>query len=261
MFEDHLASIPQEPPRPVTLLPGLRLSSAVPPRTIALPLLFVLLFALMPLLFLLQDPEARLVLGRSETTTGTVLEVAQRDDYHQRAITYAFRSVSGPEYRASQAIRRRSPYANVRPGDSVPVKFLVSDPSVSVIAGEEDPGPSVFFPFLMFPLFGLVFLGPFVAPRLRAIMRDRWLFRRGRITTATVIFVKQRTNSAWPGWPGWSAADVVVGFHLPSGESAEATLTCHNEWLLHHLAPRTSVRVAYSPDRPARAMLLDAYVR
>lgn len=263
MFEDQLDRIPAEPPRSSALLPGLRLGSAISRRSLIIPLAFVALLALMPLFLMFEDPKARLTLGRSETTSGKVVHVAEGDACRGRGreITYTFVPLRGPEYHASRSVRSGSPYFNVRPGDSIPVKFLVSDPSVSTIAGEADTDPGLYFAFFFFPLFAVLIFGPLFLPRLGQVFRDRRLFRRGRVAHGTVLFVKQSVASTWPGWPGWCVSEVFVGFQLPSGAAAEARATCQNDWLLQHLQAGAPVHIAYLPDRPSRAVLLEAYVR
>lgn len=81
MFEDQLAGIPSEPPRPTSLLPGLRVRSVIPLSALWVPLLFLGFFATVPLIFALEDRQTRLALGRSQTVAGTVGEVAGRDEH------------------------------------------------------------------------------------------------------------------------------------------------------------------------------------
>src|SRR5919109_797878 len=135
MFDEQLARIPPEPPRPLSLLPGLRLRSIVPLGILWLPAFFLLFFATVPVLLALENRQSRLMLGRSQTVAGTVLETAGRDDQSGRTITYVFRPPGGPEFRGLQTVRRTSPYAKVRAGDSIPIRFLSSNPSVSAIDG------------------------------------------------------------------------------------------------------------------------------
>ncbi len=263
MFENQLNSIPSEPPRSAKLLPGLSLRSAISRGSLLFPLAFVVFFSMMPLIFAFEDPNARLALGHVETVEAKVLDVA-RDATCKGScadVTYAFSPLGGPEYRATRSVCPRSAYFTIRPGETVPVKYLVSDPSFSAIAGETSTNPGFYAGFLMFPAFALVFFVPLLLPQFRRVVRDRSLFRNGRITRGTVVFVKPSAGWTWPGWPGSSASEVFIQYQLPSGATAEASAQCQSDWLLRHIAPGTTVHIAYLPSRPSRAILLDAYVR
>lgn len=169
--------------------------------------------------------------------------------------------MGGPEYRSVESVCGGSPYFNAAVGQLIPVRFLVSDPSVSAIAGERGGNPTPYLMFLLFPLFGLLFFAPFLLPQLRRVLRDQRLFRRGRVVRATVSFVKQNVTSSWPGWPGSAVSEVFVSFQSSSGVPLEARAACQDEWLLTHLSPGSAVHIAYLPSRPARAVLLEAYLR
>src|SRR5262249_15592141 len=143
----------------------------------------------------------------------------------------------------------------------VPVRFLVADPTISDIDGERGASPSFYAPFLLLPIFFVFFFAPFLLPQLRRLVRDRRLFRHGRVVPAVVVFVQQRATASWPGWPGLGVREMFVSFQLPNGPEAEARVACHNEWLLNHLPPGAVVHIAYLPDNPRRGALLEAYLR
>jgi hypothetical protein len=228
------------------------------------PLIVVLFFVSMLFIIISEDPNARLAFGQTETVIGTVAETADGDACQGRGrdISYVFKPEGGPEYKSIRSVCRGSRYFDASSGDSVPVRFLVADPAVSGIDGERGSSLSFYVPFLLLPIFfALFFFAPFLLPQLWRLVRDRKLFRDGRVVPAVVVFVKQRATASWPGWPSFAAREMFVSFKLPSGVEAEARVACYNEWLLSHLPPGAVVHIAYLPDDPARGALLEAYLR
>ncbi|HTY98262.1 MAG TPA: DUF3592 domain-containing protein [Rhodocyclaceae bacterium] len=262
MFEEQIARIPSHPPRQVSDLPGLKWTSVASRAGLVLPVALVLLFGLMPLLMFSSEPHGRLALGHAEVVEGRVVSVSAngcRGDGRQ--ITYAFTPPNGLEYRGTASLCSGSAYSNLEPGQAVPIKYLVADPSNNAIAGtgEQDGPPLLFFAF--FPLMALLFLGPMFLPQAREVFKARRIFRKGEIVQGKVIFVKRRTSATWPGWPGSSAVEVFIGYRLPSGAAAEAKAWCNNDWLLHHLAPGAGVSIAVMAGKPGEAVLIEGFVR
>lgn len=261
MFEDQLAKLPLNPPRSPALLPGLRLSSAISKTWLSIPLFFAVMFTFMPLVILTADPKARLAFGRTETVEGHVVAVTTNECRGQgRQITYAFSPPRSPEYRATASFCPGSPYFDLGPGNTVPVEYLISDPSVSLIVGQSRDRPP-YLMFFLFPLFGALMFAPTFVPQMRDLLHARRCFKRGVVATGTVLFVKRGASWAWPGGLGASGADVFVAYQLPSGTGGEAKARCNNDWLLGHLSPGASVNIAFLPERPSRAALLEAYIR
>src|SRR3984885_12223741 len=75
MFEDELAALPPQPPR-TALLPGMRLGAALPGRALLLVLVFLALFASMPLTIIRSDPMMRLQFGPSREGEADILSVS-----------------------------------------------------------------------------------------------------------------------------------------------------------------------------------------
>ena len=227
-----------------------------------MPLAFATLFCLLPISMMFTTPAGKFLLGESKTTSGTVIEVANERRSKQLEITYKFRAIEGPEYRNTESVRDDSPYATVRPEESVPVEFLVSDPSVNRIASGDATNHDFLVLILIFPLFITFFLvAPIFLPRFIQVFRDRNLYRKGILANAFVIFIKPCGVFAWSGWSGLYSADVYLRFQLGSGAIGEARTRCRNDWLLKQLTPGTPVHIAYSPKRPSRVALLGQYVR
>lgn len=125
----------------------------------------------------------------------------------------------------------------------------------------EGPGDTL-LPLFIFPIFFIVFLiGPVSIPRFIQLLRDRRIFRKGKLTNAFVLFVRPRGVFSWFGWSGLYSANVYVRFQLGFGDYAEVKTVCKNDWLLNHLAPDALVHIVYLPNRPSRAVLLETYVR
>src|SRR5271157_598680 len=121
--EPDLARIPAEPPRNADLLPGLRLSRAIPTQMLWFPLAFIAFMALMPLLVLAGDRTAMLSFRATETASGRVesVEPGRGCQGSGTEISYSFTSHDGVAFRGRQSACARSEYEGVRPGDSVPV--------------------------------------------------------------------------------------------------------------------------------------------
>lgn len=245
--------IPAQPPRPVELLEGLRLSRAFSWRSLGGPIAILGLVALLPLIALLADTDAILQLRESELAQGRVESVGETRACNERGVLvhYVFTAPGGVELRGRKALCARSPYAGVHEGDPVPVRFLVADPAVHGIAGAQDPAPLLLF--LSLPLLGLLLLVPLTWPQLAPVFRDRKLFRTGVLATGRVTFVKKQNDGAWSGFPMLTRATVFVAV---AGEEHRAT--CTNDWLLAHLPPGAEVTICHARGR---AMLVENYLR
>ena len=262
MFDEDLSKFPTETPRSPALLPGLKIWRSIFHTGFWFPLTFVGVFGLIPMSMMLTSPGARLSLGHSKTSVGTVLE-ATIDRWTRRAeITYKFRVDENQEYRATRNVTVESPYAGLVSGDSVPIKFLVAEPSVNNIVDDREWARDNLFPSFIIPFILMLFLiGPTSIPRFAQLLKDRRIFRKGQLTNASVVFVQPRRVLFWIGWSGLYSAVVYVAYQLDSDDHAEAKVVCRNEWLLNQLEPGTSVHIAYLPNRPSRAVLLENYVR
>jgi hypothetical protein len=264
MFDEQFALIPAAPPRSVDLLPGLRLAAVVSRRTLLLPIVFVTLFSLFPMLVAQSDPTMRLAMGPSRSVPARVLAVAevssgQRAGSHR--ITYVFSTQDGRQFRGAGVVRQDSAYYSIQPGDTIEVKYLSHDPSVNIINSvDSNNGPPVFL-FFFFPVFALLVFTALFLPQLREMTRARRLFRTGHIAIGKVVFVKKTAGFTWPGWPGNAGAEVYVTYHSGTGEQTESRAWCANDWLLQQLVPGISVHIAYRGDTTARVALLEAFLR
>jgi hypothetical protein len=260
LTSDDLSRIPAEPPRRPDLLPGLGLSRALPKRVLAFPLVLLAAFALMPLLVLTATDEGRLAFGETERAEARV-ESAEASPGCGGAgtdLVYSFTSRDGLAYKGRETVCPRSPYAQVQPGDTVPIEHLKSDPGVSAIADGDDAGPGPLLTLLFFPLFPLLFVVPIYWPRVSQLLRDRKLFRSGTLARGRVRFVARQHDAHWPGWPVPVRGEVYVAVGLPSGEDREVKAICTNDWLLTHLPPDAEVTVCLQGDA---AVLLENYLR
>src|SRR5690349_7941723 len=262
MFDEQLSNLATSPPRSLRLLPGLLVWNAIFHREVWIPLLYIGLFGLLPVLMLFAELRSKLSFGPSQIAAGTVIQATAVQHTRDTEITYRFRTTDDQEYRATRTVGSESPYTGVHPGDSVPIRYQIGRPSRSLIVEDREKDADHLFFFLLFPLFAAVFfLGPTSIPRLIQLLKDRRVFRKGELTDASVVFVNPRGVFSWFGWCGLYSADVFVKFQLSSGDQAEAKTVCRNDWLLRQLGPGTSVHIAYMPNRPARVVLLETYVR
>lgn len=262
MLEEQIAGIPRRPPRQVSDLPGLKWTSISSRTGLAFPIALVIFFCLFPLIVLYSEPSARLAYGHTEVADGRVVSVAASGCHGDgQSVTYAFTSRNTVEYRGTASVCSGSPYSDLAPGQAIPIKYLVADPSNNAIAGvmEGNQPPLAFF--FLFPFMALLFIGPLFLPQVRELARARRIFRKGEIVQGKVVFVKRRSASSWPGWPGTSSTDIFVSYRLPSGATAEAKAWCNNDWLLNNLPPGAEVNIAVMAEKPKEAVLIEAFVR
>ncbi len=262
MFEDQLASLPAQPPREV--LPGMRLSAAVPRGAVLLVLLLVAFFAILPLSLMSADPMLRLQLGDTRVAQARVLSLADArgcGTSAARRFVYEFSAGPGRKFHGIAVVCEDSPYYATGVGETLEIRYLASDPAIHALrdAGR-DQGPPLLF-FMLFPLFFLIVLAPMYVPQFREVMRARRLYRSGLLTTAHVVFVRKRTSMSWPGWPGRSSGEVFLAYQLPNGTRRESTAWCANDWLLSQLSRGAPVHIAFSERSPKRVALLEAFVR
>jgi hypothetical protein len=262
MFEDELAAVVAQPPRP-GVLPGMRLSSAIPRSTLILLVAFMLFFGAFPLSIMSADPRARLDLGPNRVAEGRVVstsDVSSCRNSDGRRIVYAFSPEGGKEYRGTNVVSEVSPYYSAQVGDKIEIRYLVRDPIVSAVAGSDSNEPPIFV-FMLFPAFFFLVFSPLYFPQIREVMRARRLYKTGVLLQGNVVFVKKRGGATWPGWPGSSTADVYVAHQLPGGGRAETIAWCTNDWLINQLSPGTPVHILLSPKKSQRGALLEAFLR
>ena len=263
MFDEELATIPSNAPR-AGVLPGMRLSTAIPRTTLLLLLALVVFFAIFPLSIMSSDPKMRLSLGPSRTTEGRVLGLSQVSGCRgssARRIVYAFSSQPGSEFRGASIVCEDSPYYSVQVGDRIQIRYLARDPALNAIAGADSGNEPPFAVFVFFPLFFLLVLSPLYLPQLREVLRARRLYKSGVMTSGRVVFVKRRNTTTWPGWPGVTSADVYVAYQPSTGGRAETIVSCANDWLLTQLSPGATVHILLPADRSGRGALLEAFIR
>jgi hypothetical protein len=113
MFEERFARIPTDPPRRAELLPGLRLTAIVPRTALFLPLMFVGVFALIPLSIMNSDPAMKLAMRPTHIAQGHVVSVAEAQQCSgsgAHRFVYAFSPEPGREFRGAATLCRNSPY-------------------------------------------------------------------------------------------------------------------------------------------------------
>jgi hypothetical protein len=243
-------------------LRGLRLRELLTQSQVVPLLLFSALIVLLPLAMLLTEPAWQLRFGTTSTVDAHVVSV--RDGQHCRGsgrrIVYAFVPGQGSEMRGSAFACENSPYYPLAAGDRIPVKYLVSDPYVSAVVGmkgdEMPPGLLVMFAVLI----AVALSSTFFANGGSEVWRARRIFARGRITQATVVFVRPRgMRSIYR--TGTQAVDVFVSFSSGRGMPQEAIAWCCNDWLLRQLPVGATVHIAYLENKPDQAILLEAFLR
>jgi hypothetical protein len=127
LIDDLRVRIPATPPRSTDLLPGLRRRRAL--RQGLLPIGFIVLFALFPLLVFLFEPATALSIRPTRTVTGRVERVSARDCMRDDVrVHYAFPATDGVTVRGSDCMSSEGPETAPRPGDEIPVVYLQSSP-------------------------------------------------------------------------------------------------------------------------------------
>jgi len=264
MFEEQLKAVPAEPPRPYKLLPGLRYGAGTPRALLIFLLIFMCVFASVPIMTILGSPESRLAHGHGITAEGHVVSVSDSSSSCKndgRRLTFAFTPPQGTEYRGTTVVCATSPYFAAKTGDVLPVRYLPADPSVNAIVAGKDPNAPPIFLFFFFPLIFGVLFGSVILPPLREVHRARQAYRKGRLTLGTVVYIKKRSAAMWSNMPSMVSHDVFVAYQHLGGATREGRAWCNNDWLLHQLAPGTTVHIAYLPDRSEQIVLLDGFLR
>jgi hypothetical protein len=207
-----------------------------------------------------SDRSVSLALRANDTVDGQVESAAPDNGCGNggHEVVYSFRTAAGVTYRGSESTRPNGPYGTLQPGDSVPIIYVASDPTLNAIATQQTASLTNVMPIMLFPIFGLAFFLPFLWPRWSQLRRDRRLFRTGSLAPGRVGYVSTTQGAVWPGWPKPSSAEVFVAARLRSGEEREVKATCSNDWLLAHLPPGADVHVCVEGDR---AVLLENYLR
>jgi hypothetical protein len=136
--------------------------------------------------------------------------------------------------------------------------YVKANPAVNALANTSNPGELFFLPFLLFPVFGLLFLLPLFWPRISQLRKERKLFRAGRLAKGRVAFVSVQRDSFWPGWPMLTRGEVFIATRFRSGEEQEVKAVCTNDWLLGQLAAGSEVNICV---KGSSAVLLENYVR
>jgi hypothetical protein len=261
MFEAQLNQIPQNPPR-AELLPGLRIASVLPRAALLLPFFFfIIFFATVPLSVMHSDPATRLAWGPTKTSQGAVVsstDTACRGSTARRLI-YSFAADHGGEFRGSATLCEGALYYTAQVGDSVQVQYLTSDPTVNVLRGTPNNSPPLAI-FMLMPLFLLAIILSMFLPQVRELLKARALFKRGRLASGEVLFVKKRASSYRTYWPGAASYEVFIEYQSGNG-CREAVAWCANDWLVNQLPPGAKVHIAYSEDEPGKAALLEAFLR
>jgi hypothetical protein len=261
MFEDQIRVLPPQPPRDPELLPGLALSSSIPKKLI-LPLAYGALFALAPLFIIYNVSKTRLTTANSKTTDGEVVSVTDgAGNPSTRLILYTFVPPGAPPYRGSYRAGRSSSYIDVKMGDRVAVRYMVSNPAMNrlIDAADATMDPP-FFVFFLFPIFGGIIIGSLVGPPIRELMKARRIFAAGHIRKGAVLFVKRRSVPSWPsGAP--ASAEIFITYRSTSGQEVEGRALCGNDWLIGLLPPGAPVTIAYEESNPGELILLEAYIR
>ncbi len=254
------ASIPEHPPRNAKLLPGLHLSKTIRPSSLILASVLLLLFALAPLAIIFSNQDTMLSLYATKTASGEVAQVQEGRECKGASIDIRYTFKAGDlEYRGMDTACSRSAYAELTPGDKIPITHLADDPSVNAISGASRNEPPLSL-LLMIPLFGFALFGGLVLPRFSEVMRDRKLFRQGVLAEGSVIFVTKTYGSPYQGTGRPTQSQVYVALSGSGDSPSEVKAQCSNDWLLTHLPPGARVMVVYDPKNN-NAMLVEGYLR
>jgi hypothetical protein len=134
----------------------------------------------------------------------------------------------------------------------------VQGAEVSGCRRSQEPPLIVFF---IFPAVGLAICFSLSKALLGPVLRGRRIYRDGVLAKGTVVFVKPRASMARQDFPGASVSEVFISYPSPTGGKAEARAECSNAWLLAQLPSGASVTIAFLPDKPGEALLLEAFLR
>ena len=261
MFEQQLARLPAMPPRALESLPGLAIFSAVPKSAVFLPLLFLLVFLIVPLSIIKSDPAARLHWGRTLDVEGKIVSATDTScrGTAARRLVYAFTAAGRGEFRGTALVCQGTLYYAVQGGDAIQLRYLADDPAVNALRGTPDNSPPLVF-FLAMPLIALALLTGVYAPQVRETLRARRLIGQGQLTDGSISFIKRRSSLARSPWQSGGVYDVHVEY-AAGGTRREAVGWCGNEWLVNQWTVGSKVHIAYLEQTPGKIAVLEAFIR
>lgn len=265
-FSELLQGISKSPPRQPQELPGLRWHNALP-RSWWLTLLPVALFLFVfPLLILSTDKDVQTLFHTMRNAPGRVLTVDRAPgssrELTQNIIHYSFAPAPGVVYYGSATVPGNSPFALLKAGAPVPVRYAVDNPSVNGIAGLLGQnllpvvGFALFIPSMML-LIAPLLLWPFVT-----LLRTRRIFADGTLTTGRVDFIKRTYTYSISHGPVATASrfEVLYSFKDRAGKVRQGRHMCDNDWLVYKLDTGTEISIVYLPDRPEKSIFLEPYI-
>jgi hypothetical protein len=261
MFEQQLAKLPATAPRTLESLPGLAIFSVVPKSVVFLPLLFLLIFLVVPLSIIRSDPQARLHWGGTREVQGTVVSATDTScrGTAARRLVYTFTAAGRGEYRGTALVCQGALYYAVQNGDAIQLRYLAEDPAVNALRGAPDNSPPMVF-FLTMPLLVLALLAGVYAPQVREILRARRLIAQGQLTDGSILFIKRRTNLSRPSWQSGGIYDVHLEYSA-GGTRRAALAWCGNEWLVNQWTVGSKVHIAYLEQTPGKVAVLEAFIQ
>ena len=264
LFSDLLGGIPAVPPRQVSLLPGLSKKNAVPRSTIA----FVLLFCLIPVLFILMmflDPSGPMSeFKRSQGVEAKVLDVVSNSDgeCEYKTIHYSFETKDRKTFYGQASAKKGSTYYPVEKGGVIPVKYDPSVPSESDIDRGSNNSAFLFIPMCFFLLILPAFFIGAILPGVKSHLLARRIFSKGHLTQGEVVFVKSgQTNPLMNNMLKSQTFQVFFKYRNKTGETLESSVKTDNGWLINQLKAGDLVHVVYMENKPSNAILLECYIR
>jgi hypothetical protein len=261
MFEQQLARLSSMPPRTLESLPGLAIFSVVPKSMVFLPLLFLLVFLVVPLSIIRSDPQSRLQWGRTDDAQGTIVSATDTScrGTAARRLVYAFTAAGRGEFRGTALVCPGTLYYAAQSGDAIQLRYLADDPAVNALRGTPDNSPPLAL-FLAMPPIVLALLTGVYAPQVRETLRARRLIARGQLTDGSILFIKRRNNLSRPSWQSGGLYDVHVEY-AADGSRREAVGWCGNEWLVNQWTAGSKVHIAYLEQIPGKIAVLEAFIK
>lgn len=115
---------------------------------------------------------------------------------------------------------------------------------------------AIFLPVWGFFVLGMWFI-PFLGPKAKLALRARGLWKSGRLTQGTLVFVK---TPALTRYYFGGTQEVIFRFHDEQQLEHTVSMGCDNAWLLNQLHPDIPLVVLYDRKKPARAIFLEPFL-